>query len=136
MHLQRRFLRNIARMLLAVWVSALGIGLAHACVPGQHAGSGPPTLIPRGEDVPVAHAHSHDPADPAPAGCAKVCDEPVLTSPKPDKAAGDGTTGGQVSAPSALVRPRPAANRLLQAAGHPPWPESLPRALRPHRLAL
>lgn len=70
MHLGRRRLRNASPLILGLWLFALFVGVANACLPGQ-------TL----DAHPAAHAAAplqshHGGEDPSP-DCAKLCSDGV-----------------------------------------------------------
>jgi hypothetical protein len=138
MHLSRRSLRQTTWMILAVWLFALGAGVANACslnVPNDSIHS----------SVPVAHQHTpgtpgHHDEQPEPnsAGCLKFCDEASLAITKVDQPIAHDPPGsvGMLYRAWGLTVASTTAVRFWAHAHHRPAHLALPMAARPHRLTL
>ncbi|MDR7150132.1 hypothetical protein J2W49_002090 [Hydrogenophaga palleronii] len=137
MLLSRRPLRHITRMILAVWLFALGAGVANACLLNSPDHGSETSFSAASSSTSLAHTHQKEPPDPGTAGCFKFCDEPALAIKKLEPPIGDGGAGMVGTLPRALA---PAvtsatANRPL-VLSHRPAHLALPIAARPHRLTL
>lgn len=137
MHLSRRSLRHITRMILLMWLFALGAGVANACLLNTSNHGGQPSFSVASPGTPVAHAHQNEAPNPGSAGCLKFCDEPKLAIKKLEQSISDGDAGMVGALPRApvLAVASPTAFRL-PVLSHRPAPPALPIAARPHRLTL
>ncbi len=137
MHLYRHSLRRATWMILAVWLFALGAGVANACLlnepnEGSHASF---TAMP--QDVPGAKTHHGERTDAGDAGCSKFCDEASLAITKVDQPVADrssGWLGVLYRAWWPTVASATAVEVRVQATQ--PAHLALPIAARPHRLTL
>lgn len=138
MPLYRRSLRRIAWTILAVWLYALGAGVANACLLSTPSDSRHASFSEANPGTPVAHTHQQEPTDPSTTGCLKFCDESAtLAIPKLDQPIGDGGAGMV----GVLNRAQPPAVTSATAVRlpvltHRPAHLALPIAARPHRLTL
>lgn len=136
MHLYRRSLRHAAWMVLAVWVFALGAGVANACLSSAWKDSGhasPPTVH---QDT-RAHADQHQRSDLIGTECLKFCDEASQAIVKLDQPISDGGPGLSAAlydawAPAVAGTTVFRLPALATRAAH----LALPMAARPHRLTL
>ena len=137
MHIHRRSLRHATRIILAVWLFALGAGVANACLLSEpdHGGHDSSTVSPHHESV--AQGHHRAQSDPVDAGCLRFCDEAPLAITKVDQPLADGSSGwvGVLSRAAAPTMATPTAVQLRIHATRPPHMAS-PIAARPHRLTL
>jgi len=137
MHFYRRSLRLATWMMLAVWLFALGAGVANACLlsePGHGSHSSFPAIP---QDVPVAETHHGAPSDPGDLGCLKFCDEAPRAITKVDQLKVDGSPG----CVGVLYRASEPTTACVTALGDRaqstrPAHMALPIAARPHRLTL
>lgn len=135
MHLYRRSLRHATWMILAVWLFALGAGVANACLlnepnEGIHSSF---TAMP--QDLPVAQTHHGEQTNSGDTGCLKFCDETSLAITKVDQPIADGSPVGMLHrawAPSVATPTIVQLPVLAHGAAH----VALPIAVRPHRLTL
>jgi hypothetical protein len=125
MHLNRYSLRYAAWIILAVWMLALGAGVANAC------------LLSERDHAPPAETHHGAQNDPVDAGCLKFCDEAPLAITKVDQLIADGSPGW-VGVLHRTSPPSVASATAVQLWGHAKRPAhmALPTATRPHRLTL
>lgn len=136
MHLHRRSLQHITRMILAVWLFALGAGVANACLLSTN-DSSLTSFSVAATSTHTAHAHQKEQPDPGAAGCLKFCDEPTLAIKKLDKPISDGDAGmaGALNRPLAPVLASASTVRPL-VVNHRPAHLAPPMSARPHRLTL
>lgn len=137
MHLPRRSLRHITRMILVLWLFALGAGVANACLLNTPNHGGQTSFSVVNPGTTVAHAHQKETSDSGSAGCLKFCDEPRLAIKKLNPSLGDG--GGEMwgtlpLAPVLTVASTPSVR--LPVLSHRPAHLALPIAAHPHRLTL
>ncbi|PKO69818.1 MAG: hypothetical protein CVU22_03545 [Betaproteobacteria bacterium HGW-Betaproteobacteria-16] len=137
MHLSRRSLRHITRMILVMWLFALGAGVANACLLNTPNHSSQSSFSVATPGTPLAHAHQKEAPNPGTAGCLKFCDEPRLAIKKLEQSVSDGGAGMLGTLPQApvLVLASTTAVRL-PVLSHRPAHLALPIAARPHRLTL
>ena len=137
MHLYRHSLRHATWMILAVWLFALGAGVANACLLSQPNSGSHSSFGAMPEDVPVDQTHHGDQSDPDDAGCLKFCDEASLAITKVDQPIVDGNPGligvlyrswGPANTSAVAVQVQVHSTRLAHLG--------LPIAERPHRLTL
>lgn len=137
MHLSRRSLQHIARMILAVWLFAFGAGVANACLLNAPNDNTHASFSVASSGTPVAHAHQKEAPNPGTDGCLKFCDEPRLAITKLDQPLNDGGAGVVGTLTQALT---PAVDSTiavrLPVLSHRPAHLALPIAARPHRLTL
>ncbi|MDO8906732.1 hypothetical protein [Hydrogenophaga sp.] len=137
MHLSRRSLRHITRMILAMWLFALGAGVANACLLNTTNDSNQSSFSVASPGAPGAHAHQKELPDPGTAGCLKFCDEPRLAITKLDQPISDGGAVMVGTLTRALAPASASATAdQLPVLSHRPAHLALPIAARPHRLTL
>lgn len=135
MFLSRRSLRHIARMILAVWMFAVGAGVANACrlnTPDQHSHA---ALQGATTGTPVALEHSHEPPDPGVASCLRFCEEPTLAIHKLHLPMLDGEAVADMACRTWAPPVFTGANQRLVSEHQTVW-QAQPLAARPHRLTL
>lgn len=137
MHLYRHSLRHATWMILAVWLFALGAGVANACLLNESKNGSQSSFAAMPQDVPVAQTHHGEQSDPDDAGCLKFCDEATLAITKVDQPIADvspGLVGMLHQAWGSTMASAIAAQVRVQATR--PVHLTLPTAVRPHRLTL
>lgn len=135
MFLSRRSLRHIAQMMLAVWMFAVGAGVANACrlnTPDEHHHA---PLQAAMVSTPVALAHGHAPPDPGAASCLRFCEEPALAIQKLHLPILDGEAVADMVLRAWAPFVLPSANQRSASAHQTVW-QAQPIAARPHRLTL
>ncbi len=137
MHLYRHSLRHATWMILAVWLFALGAGVANACLLSQPNSGSHSSFAAMSQDVPVAQTHHGEQSDPDDAGCLKFCDEASLAITKVDQPIGC-VSPVSVGALYRASGPTIASETAFQVRVHSTRPVqvALPIAARPHRLTL
>ena len=137
MHLYRHSLRHATWMILAVWLFALGAGVANACLLNESNNGSQSSFAAMPQDVPVAQTHHGKQSAPDDAGCLKFCDEASLAITKVDQPIADGISGwvGVLHRPAV---PTLASASAFQRRVHSTRPAhmALPIDARPHRLTL
>ncbi len=137
MHIHRRSLRHATRIILAVWLFALGAGVANACLLSEpdHGAHDSSTVSPNHESV--AQGHHRAQTDPVDAGCLKFCAEAPLAIPKVDQPIADGSSGwvGMLYRTSPPTMASATAVHMRVHENRPAHMAS-PIAARPHRLTL
>ncbi len=137
MRLSRRSLPHITRMILLVWLFALGAGVANACLLNTSNDGTQSSVSVAYLGTSVAHTHQKEAPNHGTAGCLKFCDEPRLAIQKiaqPLSDDGSGTVGAVTRALVPAVSPATADQ--LPVLSHRPAHMALPIAARPHRLTL
>jgi hypothetical protein len=137
MTIHRRSLRHATWLILAVWLFAMGAGVANACFLNERVHDNPLSIRAAPQDVPVAESHHSAPNDHTDAGCLKFCDEAPLAIPKVDQPIADGSPG----CVGVLYRTSPptlASATAVHLRAHATRPAHMasPIAARPHRLTL
>ena len=137
MHLYRHSLRHATWMILAVWLFALGAGVANACLLNESNNSSHSLIAAMPQDVPVAQTHHGKQSAPDDAGCLKFCDEASLAITKVDQPIADGSSGS-VGVLHRTAVPTLASEAAFQRRVHATRPAhmALPIDARPHRLTL
>lgn len=137
MHLHRRSLRHTIWMILAVWMFALGAGVANACLLSEPNGGSHSSFTAMPHEVPVAQTHHGQQADPGDAGCLKFCDEASLAITKVDQPIAHVSPGlvGMLHQVWGLSMTSAIAVQVRVQATSPVH-LTLPIADRPHRLTL
>jgi len=137
MHLSRRSMRHITWMFLAVWLFALGAGVANACLLNTPTEISESSFSAANHGAPVVLAHQKKQSDSSTAGCLKFCDEPRLVITKLDHPISDGSAL-MLGALTRALAPAAASAAAVQLRGlsHPPAHMASPIAARPHRLTL
>lgn len=137
MNLYRRALRHATWTILAVWLFALGAGVANACllsIPSENSHSSAPV---EQQDLPAAHTQQPEQPDPGVAGCLKFCDESLLAVTKMDQPIADGSPETVGVAYRAWAPPVASAIAVqLSVNTRRPAHVALPIVARPHRLTL
>lgn len=137
MHLYRHSLRHATWIILAVWLFALGAGVANACLLNESHNVSHAAFGAMPHDVPVAQTHHGEQSAPDDAGCLKFCDEASLAITKVDQPIADGSPGtvgvlyrtsGSTIASATAFEVRVHSTRTAHV--------TLPIAARPHRLTL
>ncbi|MBA4267250.1 MAG: hypothetical protein C0453_19405, partial [Comamonadaceae bacterium] len=103
MHLSRRSLQHITRMILAVWLFALGAGVANACLLNTSNDNIHSSFSVASPGTPVVHAHQKEAPNPGTDGCLKFCEEPRLAITKLDQPLSEGGAGVVGTMPRALA---------------------------------
>jgi len=137
MHLNCHSLRHATWMILAVWLFALGTGVANACLLNQTNSGSHSSFAAMSQDVPVAQTHHGKGSAPDDAGCLKFCDEASLAITKVDQPLTDGSSGW-VGVLHRTAVPILASAFAVQRWVHATRPAhmALPIDARPHRLTL
>ena len=133
----RRSLRHATWLILAVWLFAMGAGVANACFLNERVHGSHLSIQATPPDVLVAESHHGAPTDYTDAGCLKFCDEAPLAIPKVDQPTADGSPGwaGVLYRTSPPTMASATAVHLRVHANRPAHLAS-PIAARPHRLTL
>ncbi|CAD5375180.1 conserved hypothetical protein [Rubrivivax sp. A210] len=117
----RRRLRSLARIMLAVWLFALGAGSVHGCVVGhelsQGAAATPCRVAPAVDELSAAFVHEAPPAHAANPSCEKFCEVEAAGVPSASAAA---QTAPAAAAAVVWMAPPPALSLAVQAALHAP----------------
>jgi hypothetical protein len=137
MPIPRRSLRHATWLILAVWLFAMGAGVANACFLNERVHGSHASIQATSHDVPVAESHHGAQTDDTDAGCLKFCDEAPLAIPKVDHPIADGSPGWV----GVLYRASPPSMAVATAVhwrAHVIRPAHMasPIAARPHRLTL
>jgi hypothetical protein len=137
MPINRRSLRHATWLILAVWLFAMGAGVANACFLNERVHGSHFSIQATLHDVLVAESHHGAQTGQTDAGCLKFCDEAPLAIPKVDQPITDGGPGWvgvlyrtlpAIVASATAVHLRVHANRPAHMAS--------PIAAAPHRLTL
>ena len=137
MHLYRRSLRHATWMILAVWLFALGAGVANACLLNEPNEGSHSSFTAMPQDVPVAQTHHGEQTNSGDTGCLKFCDETSLAITKVDQPIANVSpelvgvlhqVWGSSTTSAIATRARVQATRPVHL--------TLPTAARPHRLSL
>lgn len=137
MHIHRRSLRHVTWMILVVWLLALCVGVANACLLGSPDAREHTSAQSEHHNEPLAPFHSDDEGAPDRAGCLKFCDEASLAIAKLDQSVSD-------PGPGVLSTVHRAWTAHVASAPDGQFPRSAsrpvhlgpPLVVRPHRLAL
>ena len=137
MTIHRRSLRQATWLILAVWLFAMGTGVANACFLNERLNDSHLSIQATPHDVLVAESHHDAPTDHTDAGCLKFCNEAPLAIPKVDQPTADGSPGwvgvlSRISPPTLSA----ATAVLLREHANRPAHMASPIAARPHRLTL
>lgn len=137
MHIRHRSLHNITRVILVVWLLAIGMGAANACVLGSQEGGEYTGVKSTHHIKDLASIQAGEEELPDRSGCLAFCDDASLAIAK---------VGSPVSDPGLEVLSMvhwawaPGFSSVHQGlqpmAVHQPVHLRPPLAMRPHRLAL
>ncbi len=137
MPIHRRSLRPATWLILAVWLFALGAGVANACFLTERVHGSDFSTQSTPHDVLVAEGHHGAQTEHTNAGCLKFCDEAPLAIPKVDQPIADGSPGwvGMLYRTSPPTMASATAVHMRVHENRPAHMAS-PIAARPHRLTL
>lgn len=137
MHLSRRSLQHIARMILAVWLFAFGAGVANACLLNAPNDNTHASFSVASSGTPVAHAHQKEAPNPGTDGCLKFCEEPRLAITKLDQPLSEDVAVVVGTLAQALTPAVDSTTAVrLPVFAHRPAHLASPIVVRPHRLTI